>query len=379
MRRMPPWAIVSAALVVGSGARLWLATVGFNFDMESWWIVSEIGRHGGNVYAVTSRYNYGPLWAVVLTEIHTRLHSWGWVDIQALHLAVASVLTLVDVAIALTLMRVRDATAAVLFLLSPIAMLISGYHSQFDNCAVLLALWAWRSLPPASRSTLGGTALAGALLGLSLATKHVLLLLPLWILAERGRPLLHRLAFGSLAMVVFFAVFIPYVTTPEGWHGVLRHVFFYRGHDWAGNGLLAQLVGATPALPVFLAVVALYGVFVMRAASADALWQYLLAMVAFSPTITNQYLAIPLVSVAVYRRSLALWAYVILGTAGLLGSPDNVGALPVMEPIAAWVQPVVLRAAHDSPIWPQLCLVLFLVTWAARHTRVGQAVLGDSG
>ncbi len=53
-------------LLGGFIARLWAASRGHNFDFESWLIAADISSHGGNIYAETSRYIYGPVWFLLL-------------------------------------------------------------------------------------------------------------------------------------------------------------------------------------------------------------------------------------------------------------------------------------------------------------------------
>ena len=53
-------------IALGLDLRMGAAVLGHNFDIESWYIVADIMRHGGNVYAETGRYNYGPVWFFIL-------------------------------------------------------------------------------------------------------------------------------------------------------------------------------------------------------------------------------------------------------------------------------------------------------------------------
>ena len=94
-----------ALLALGVAARLIAASAGHNYDMESFFIVAKIVEHGGNVYASTSRYNYGPIWSTLLhgLDLAARVLPFDWQHV--LRYGIAGVLTLVDVAICLLLRR----------------------------------------------------------------------------------------------------------------------------------------------------------------------------------------------------------------------------------------------------------------------------------
>ena len=62
------WLLVTV-VVLGMVLRLLAAARGHNFDFESFIIVADIARDGGNVYADTLRYNYGPIWFLVIQAI----------------------------------------------------------------------------------------------------------------------------------------------------------------------------------------------------------------------------------------------------------------------------------------------------------------------
>ena len=49
--------------------RILMAILGHNFDLESYEIVADIILEGKSVYANTTRYNYGPIWAYILAAL----------------------------------------------------------------------------------------------------------------------------------------------------------------------------------------------------------------------------------------------------------------------------------------------------------------------
>src|SRR5438270_473549 len=102
-------------IIVGLLARLDVATFGSNYDMASCRIVAGILDHGGNVYASTDRYNYGPFWFLILHG----LDMLAGQNETIFRYLVAGFLSLVDVGICLVLWRRFGHLVACLFFLNP--------------------------------------------------------------------------------------------------------------------------------------------------------------------------------------------------------------------------------------------------------------------
>jgi len=112
---------------------------GYNPDVVSYQIVSNLINEGKNVYANTNRYNYGPIWFYILyiiDQISTLFNS-NYLSFRHL---IALFLAFVDVGISIILIYYKRPKAAIFFLFSPISIIITGYHSQFSNLAILVAL-----------------------------------------------------------------------------------------------------------------------------------------------------------------------------------------------------------------------------------------------
>ncbi|NDC42048.1 MAG: hypothetical protein EBZ77_10945, partial [Chitinophagia bacterium] len=137
----PVWmltpAVFVASLLITFVMRLWLSTLGHNFDFESYMEVVGLMERGKNVYAETCRYNYAPAWMWILLGLKTAFGA-------QFRLAVAVVPSLADIAIAWLLYRRGNKLPALLFVWAPVCIMISGFHNQFDNLAILIALLAVR-------------------------------------------------------------------------------------------------------------------------------------------------------------------------------------------------------------------------------------------
>ena len=99
--------LVIVVLLVGLLLRLVLPFRGFNYDIESWKIAADIMAHGGNVYAETGRYNYGPIWFHIL-HLLDAIPGTGFGQFFAFRYKVAVFLTCVDVAIFVILLPTGD-------------------------------------------------------------------------------------------------------------------------------------------------------------------------------------------------------------------------------------------------------------------------------
>lgn len=328
------------AVLIGVSSRLWLATLGHNYDLESYWIASEVTLHGRSVYVETSRYNYGPVWFLILGAFRRALIALSVDDIFHFHLIIAAFLTLVDTTIAFAIKRAWGIRAALFFFLNPVSILITGYHSQFDNLAILIGLGACYFLTRSEGR--GGRAftLGTALLGISLATKHLLFLFPVWLWGlYRKVGIKVWIATALIPWGIFLLCFAPFLFDIGGAAAIIDHVVFYKGRDGAylvtraldlfcDVGLVEKALGFPVVTPLFLLIVGCSG-FLWTSARAsarsveDLFSIYLITLVAFSSAMANQYLAIPLVALARYTY-FPSWIYSIGATILLLTNVDGV-------------------------------------------------------
>lgn len=308
-------------IVAGSLLRLAAAQRGYNFDISSYRIVADIMANDGNVYLETQRYNYGPIWFHILAfldilpfPISDPLLSLRW--------KVTAFLTIIDIAIASCLYRWYGGKVASLFFLNPIVIIITGYHSQFDNLAILMALISIKLIDKAE-CTISYRSISGLLLlGLSLSIKHILFIFPLWLAFKNTRWRDKLLSIG-IPYTIFLSAFLPYLN--KGAEGILNHVFLYRGFANAPfwNGVAPSvLVDKIPMFILFIGTLSILGLVLRTKKPLESLYIYTIALVIFSSAVANQYLAICLVAISVnWNISYAL--YSIAGTIYLFASSDG--------------------------------------------------------
>lgn len=294
--------------VAAVALRMLCSLIGYNYDMDSWDLVSDIVLRGDNVYHETYKYNYGPLWFYILAGMKLIGHAFRY--------QVSLFLSIVDVLIAFLLFRRNNFLAALFFLFSPISIIISGYHSQFDNLAVLMGLAAV-SYAESRKSYSNGrledlsmkeTIIISLILGVSLITKHILFLFPLWLFFKTG-SVRQKIIFITVPVVVFFLSFLPFVA--EGYHGIVFNVFKYYSYNNAPlynmlvPGIVKQFIaGIYPADKVprlfFFVMLALCGILFRKRNIFESFVFYLACLFLFSSSIVNQYLAIPVLFTAAF-------------------------------------------------------------------------------
>jgi hypothetical protein len=359
-RRWVLWAVI----VVGLAARLLVATRGHNYDMDSWNIVADITAHGGNVYAETGRYNYGPVWFLVLHAL----------DVVADHrhavlrYLVAGFLSLADVGICLLLCRLAGRLAGMLFFLNPVSILITGFHGQFDNLAILMALgsvwWLGDDFDqPVNRRKFCGL----LLLGLSLMTKHLFFAFPFW-LAVKQKGWGQKLIVLFVPVACFLSGFVPYWS--GGGDGIISHVFCYETFpaNYFYNGFVpGGIQRHCDSQTLWLALLLVFAFVCRTRGSLESLLLYSGLLVALAPAAGNQYLAIPMALAAVYPGVL-FGAYVVAATFHICAQVDGPQWIGHGEKGCLWLAVDLLCWAVAWRLWrPQ---ILQLVQNMAREFQV---------
>lgn len=286
-------------IFLGLFLRILLAFCGHNFDMDSYFIVGEIVSRGGNVYLETSRYNYGPIWSYILGGIYSfaKLFSDPFFTFR---LFITIFLTFIDLAIFFLLLKKFGKKIAFLFFLNPISIIITGYHSQFDNFAILLGLYSVLIFQRSFKNTFTRTNIFSLIvLGLSLSVKHILFLFPFW-LALKQNKIKNKIFAFILPIFVFLILFVPFWEV--GHEGIINNVFFYQSFSNKPFWYLFApefINNYIPPFLLFLGTLILLGFYFRKRSLTQTFFYYLGSVVIFSSAIANQYLAITVPFLAV--------------------------------------------------------------------------------
>jgi len=352
---------------IGIAARMWAELQYRNYDFDSYVIVSDAVLAHSNPYE-SGRYNYGPVWFLVLAGLRSLAE-----NPDRFRLAIAMVLMVADVGIAFVLMHRRYLPAGCLLLVSPVSIAISGQHQQFDNVAILLALLAVLFIPkdPLSRLNRSDVAVV-ALLALSLATKHVFIVLPVWLaIQQRSRP--RALTYLVAPALAFGLSFVPFLVMNA--ESVKVNVLGYRSSDNAPflTMLLPDSVAKALALhglavPIFLLLLATAGLLYRRQPAFETTLIYTVSVVVFSSAMADQYLAIAMVGAAVFMN-VGFLAWLLLASTYLAGRESSMGVWGFTQ-LRPYLTPMDFAAGtYVDLLVPLFVGWLLMTAWLGRDPR----------
>ena len=299
------WLCIGAGIVI----RFVLMSLGHNFDFESYCIVGELASAGKNIYANTPRYNYAPLWFIML-GLFWKAASYFTHNIFIFRCLIVGTLTLGDFFITKLISKNVGNFWGIIFFLNPISLIITGYHNQFDNLAVLIGISAVLCIEKSCTEQdikpedFHGT----VLLSLSLITKHIMWAFPLWILFNKNINTRKKILYAFVPPLLFLMSFVPYWS--EGSSGIIHRVFMYgsfnnfpisavRIMNHFGISIPLEKYIYPPAFGLLM----LLGAYIFRHEKIyHSFLLYTVALVCFSSAIANQYLAIPCMAVTLLCR-----------------------------------------------------------------------------
>ncbi|MCI9125150.1 MAG: hypothetical protein HFH35_13995 [Eubacterium sp.] len=329
--------IVCIVCFSGIFLRYLAMSLGHNFDFESYCIVGEIASRLGNVYAQTSRYNYSPAF-LCIQGICYGISQWLSLDpLPVYRVCIVGILTIADLGIACWIRYRYSLWLGIVFFLNPVSIIITGYHNQFDNIAVLFALLSCNFYNEAEDFH-KKDALFVALLTASLLIKHIFWVFPFWILVNRNLPFRKKIVYTFVPPIVFLMSFVPFAAgNEEAFDGIVHNVFLYRSFN--NSPLLASFFHMVK-LPnqywfvVFMAAMLLFA-FAVRGQSFEyQVCLYLLSVVSFSSSIANQYLAICVAALCIVSRGICRYCYFAVAGLYLVLHTDGLGFLTKLEQTA---------------------------------------------
>lgn len=346
------WKIISL-LIFGVSLRFGVSLMGYNYDFESYQIVSKLVSQGKNVYAETFRYNYGPAWALLLGLFRLIANNLSNTDLSFRTFVIAS-LSLADLSIFFWLKKNFSQRSAYWFFFNPISIYVSGYHNQFDTIAIALGLYSTFFLIERGRKFFIGL----LLLGLSIIFKHVFIFFPLWLIVasktKSQRP------YYLIPLILFVMSFVPFLFTPEAAIGIWNNVITYKKsialYPFFPTGIVR---------PILMVIPMLIGAFIFRKQEIKKkILIYILILVVITPITAGQYFAIPLVAFSVL--SIAAGSLFTMFTMwGLYMAKQELTVISIVSFGLCWIP---LLASHypqliknKSHIFYRISILLFFV------------------
>jgi 4-amino-4-deoxy-L-arabinose transferase-like glycosyltransferase len=359
--RYPKKYLWVVAVLIGTLARIMVASLGHNGDYDFWIRHAEVIRNGGNLYEGGESYGYGPVWMFVL-RFADLVQNILPENRKVFRLVIILVLTLADLLIATIIAKKFSHYAALLFFINPVSIIITGYHNQFDNIAIGAGLLAIIILTNFHKSEYRKFYWAGLiLLGLSIAIKQVLIFFPFWLLLRAG-TLRQKISRLVVPYLVFCATFLPWATSLEKIEVIVGEIFPRRGR----SGLLLTLLGAEydgtirgtrfddlahhSVSAIFVLIVVLLGWLMRRRCLFDSVIIYLVAIVAFAPAYSQQQLILPLIALFVYA-TIELKIFYLLTLLFMVQNSDELGY--------EFLFPHFFRLNGTIYAWLQVLLLIF--------------------
>lgn len=300
-------------LFFGVFFRFLLMAFGWNFDFESYKIVGELAASMSNVYAWTGRYNYGPCMFILMGICYKLSVSVYSMDPMVIYRTLlVGILIFTDLGIACWIYQHFGLKSAILFFLNPVVIFITGYHNQFDNISILFILLSIDFYNEESKFSKRDIYFV-LLFSLSLIVKHDFYALPLWILLRRELPWKKKCLYTFCPPLIFLLSFLPfYLQNPLAAQGIKNNVFLYKSNNNAPllKGIFELIhIDNSLLIVAFFLMMCFCGVMVRKLSLRNSVLLYLLCLVAFSSSITNQYLTIPVAALCTIVGVPCLIAY----------------------------------------------------------------------
>ena len=231
-------------------------------------------------------------------------------------LTLADLLTLVVLVKIAGQRKIPAERAALFFYLNPVSFLLTGYHGQFENLAVLFLLigvWGYERFKDNTK-----IAWLWAFSTLGLLVKHNIIYETLAALNYSVRRKWVRAALFLASCALFFAVFLPY--WKEGREQIIRNVFLYSSYqiDWG----VSTFFRAAWLKYFFIAALFVYPLTLRSKDLVQRLLLCALFFLVFTTGFGNQYLILP-VALAALRPSKGFLIYSAAATLFLLGDQKN--------------------------------------------------------
>lgn len=277
-------------LTLGIFARFALVSRGYNDDFKHYQWVIDATRQGFTAWQ-TDKYNYGPIWWYLLkmadwTHLHTGI---------SVRYSIVGILTFADLFIAYFIYKFKGSFLGTLFFVNPISIIISGYHNQFDNLSIaFVCLAILKAINVDNKPITTNDFIVVSLLGASLTTKHIFIFFIIWI-AIRQKTLVRKLLYAIGPFLVFVLSFAPFLAS--SWVSIKLNVIDYRSTNNAPFFQTIEIltgfsVGTQFATVFFVSILLIIGLVLREIAIDHLLFIYCIVVVAFSPALANQYLAI---------------------------------------------------------------------------------------
>jgi hypothetical protein len=290
--------------IIGFALRIAASHYGHNHDFEMWQKNLDLFKNGDSFYAY-GKYNYTPMWINLLFFLDSITIPSFITNESLFRIKIVLFLSLIDFFIFYLLFKNYTLKIGLLFFLNPISIFITGYHNQFDNIAILLAFVAVLIYEKCKNNY--QLAISLFILSISICAKHILFFFPIW-LAIKEKKFIKKILIILIPYFIFFISFTKYLS--NDFNHIIENVFLYKSFDngpfW---GMMAPKIIDIyiNKKNLFLIAMIMLGFYFQNKSIKNTFYFYLISVVVFSSAIANQYLAIPLLAMAIFWN----WKYLL--------------------------------------------------------------------
>jgi len=328
--------ILLLVILNGTITRLIFASVLYgNNDIKNMERVSKLVVDGKNVYASTKSYPYSPVWFHFMgafQRLHQRFGALTFTFITRSFLTLIDLLTLLFLLLIASREKISLVKTSIFFYLNPVSYLITGYHGQFENFAILMVVVSlFTYIKLRQQKPVLGVILPWIFATVGMTIKHNIFYELIICLNRAIKRYWLKLLLFVISVCIFLSLFIPYWS--EGKKGIIKWVFMYSGGYTTVYGI-PTLIKLRYLKWAFIAGMFIFPLFLK---SKDIIRQCLMGMLffmTFTTGISIQYFILP-IALGALRPSKGFLLYSLAAGLFTIGSGNNV-AIPLLEEIVTW-------------------------------------------
>jgi len=296
---------------VGFFLRVWICQFGSNMDFALWQANLDLFKEGKSIYEF-GNYAYATPWIYTLYILDALsipiLENTKFVQSipgEFYRIKIVLFLSIIDFLIFYLLYKNYSLKIGLLFFLNPIIIIITGHHNQFSQFAILFGFLS--VLLYEDKELKYRLFISAALLGVSIAIKHILIFFPIWW-AFKEKKLINKILIVSIPYAIFILSFLPFLINDLAFI-IDKLCCFGKRTDGPFWGMFGSKI-----IHMYLDLQTLYslillglGIILVEKKLRESFYFYLMALVIFSSMMYTQYLAIPIIAIAIYWN----WKYLI--------------------------------------------------------------------
>ncbi|OGW79372.1 MAG: hypothetical protein A3G33_03255 [Omnitrophica bacterium RIFCSPLOWO2_12_FULL_44_17] len=310
-------------IALGTLIRFFLAyATDGNFDMGGFIFIADVAHKGGNIYLETHRYNYSCAWFLISGFLSNIQNSFPTLGYPLIHRVFLSCVDLATLWLLMEIARIKGLSrpkTAIFFYLNPVSFLLTGFHGQFENLALLMIILGIYCYLRLENKPLMKKGLLWLFSTIGMIVKHNIFYATLICANFLAKRHIIRFVLFTISVALFLLTFLPYWSVAH--KAIIDNVFHYGGiTDVYGITSFLHIPGAK-----YLFIIGLF-LYCLLLKNKDILKQCLLGSLFFLTFTTGygiQYFVLP-IAFASLRPSKGFLLYTIVATIFIMAGHANV-------------------------------------------------------